>query len=119
MAYDYNKLKKTSQDLINRFGRTIDIKLVTKVNDTINGTVTETVETIPVKGVVTEYKDKEIDGTIIKATDYRILIAPNSKFDKIRPDALLVTNTKTYRVIREMQVAPGDTVLLHDVQARI
>lgn len=77
-------------------------------------TVTETV--VPFDGVVTSFDIKELEGGLIPSSDVKILVM-NCK-NAPQPNDHLVFSTSTFRVIRNMPVFVGETIVLHQVQGR-
>jgi hypothetical protein len=66
-----------------------------------------------VKAVFTDYKAKEIDGTVIKTGDKRCLIA-----GAVDGKEILIDGADQYAIINIEAVQPGDTLILSKVQVR-
>lgn len=111
MAYDYSSIKNTAISLINKFGRNITKKAITNTGTEWNPTQTAVESTI--KGVFTNFSQNEIDGTLIKATDKKVLT-----YDEIELTDLIVDDSISYNVISVFSINPGDTKLIYKVQLR-
>ena len=110
--YDQSKLEKTATRLINRFGKTLQKRTVT--NSGTEWDPTQTVIDTPIDGVIGAYGIHEIDGTLIKSTDKKLLTTSLiSLSDKVVDDTLV------YAVFSIDVVEPADTTLLYNVQLRL
>jgi hypothetical protein len=67
--------------------------------------------------VLTEYSDRDRNGTNIRVGDIKALIAPDAESDPRNGDSLIVGG-KTYKMVNVMAVKPGGIVLLWEVQCR-
>lgn len=110
-AFDYSGVIATAKSLINKFGKTIyKISTIPPINEweaSTDGTP------IAVKGVMIAYKNNEIDGTLIKATDKKILTYDEvSVGDKIKDEEV------HYNVVNVDTIAPANDKLLYKVQVR-
>ena len=110
--YDYSKLATTATRLINRFGKRLQKRTVTNTGSDWNPT--QTVIVTPIDGVICAYGIHEIDGTLIKFTDKKLLTTSLiSLRDKV------VDGTLVYTVFSIDVVEPADTTLLYKVQLRL
>ena len=110
--YDYSKLASTSVRLINKFGKSILKRTVTNSGDEWSPIQTN-VDTA-IDGVVTAYGIGEIDGTLIKSTDKKLLTTSLiDTADKIVDGAIV------YSVVSISTVEPSTTALLYKIQLRV
>lgn len=134
--YDYGPITNTAERLINRFGSTITIErdsssLWVKSYDRIKGEVIwtnsdtgEVVRTEPtsgldsfsVNGVLTDFSSKEVDGTLIKATDKKLLIE-NTEVPKLGD--VFVVGGNRFKYIDHDTVAPNAVAIIFIVQVRV
>lgn len=85
--------------------------------DHVPGQSTITTEsTSSFDAVITSFDVKELEGGLIPSTDVKILVM-NSE-NAPQPNDNLVFANGTYRVIRNIPVFVGDTMVLHQVQGR-
>lgn len=111
MAYDYSNILATAVSLIDKFGRTMQKRTTTKSGDAWNPTISTLDENIVAVSV--GYKANEIDGTLIMATDKKLLT-----YDEVTTDNFVVDNSIQYSVISINTINPGDTKIIYKVQIR-
>jgi len=110
--YDYSKLQATATTLINKFGKSVSKRTVTSSGDEWNPTQVN-VDT-PIDGVVVAYGLNEIDGSLILATDKKLLTASLVTIaDKI------VDGSIVYSVVSVSVVEPAYVTLIYKVQLRV
>lgn len=83
--------------------------------DPSTGTTT-TVNTA-VTVVVTEYEKNQIDGTLIQASDRKVLMTAMAGVEPVPADTLTISG-KVYSVINAMPLAPAGIAVMYEVQAR-
>lgn len=120
----YQNLANTSLKLISEKGKNVTLRYVSAGSyDVDNDTVSSTSNTDKqVKAVRTEFKTSEIDGTLIKEDDFKLMIAAKSLTAKPENDDLIVDDQKTYKIKRVKKIAPADVDLvyiLHVVQVGV
>ncbi|MGI4886104.1 MAG: hypothetical protein ACRYFR_14200 [Janthinobacterium lividum] len=115
MSELYDDFADTAEELIAEFGR--DITLLNRqnggfdfaANRVIDGT--DTMRTV--RAVFTDYKAKDIDGTVIRQGDKLCLVA-----GAVDAREILMDGTDQYAIISIEAVQPGDTLILSKVQVR-
>lgn len=112
MPYDYSKLTITAQNMINKFGRSFTKRSTTTTGDAWNPTVTN-VDT-SIFGVFTDFHTNEIDGTLVKATDKKILT-----YTEVTIADKIVDGSIVYSVIAVSAIQPGADKIIYKVQVRI
>lgn len=110
-TFDYSGVIATAKALIDRFGKTMaKITTVAPVNEweaSSDGIPTN------ITGVMTSYKNNQIDGTLIKATDKQILTYSAVEIgDKIKDETI------SYNVVNVDIIAPANDKILYKVQVR-
>ncbi len=110
-TFDYSGVIATAKALIDRFGKTMERITTVTSGDEWNPTTVE-FETQLI-GVMTSYKNNQIDGTLIKATDKQILTYNAVDIgDKIKDETI------SYNVINVDIIAPANDKILYKVQVR-
>lgn len=110
----YEESKQQAINDINEYGRTVNLVSIAKSGTAYDPVITETL--IPCKMLQSNFLAKEIDGTLIKATDKKFLLAGN-----IEPttEMLLKDGDIKYSIVNVFYVKPGDTLILSKIQARL
>lgn len=105
--FNYDKLAKNAQRLINRFGYDAVINR--------DGVATA----IPVVIVMTEYRPQDRDGVLIQQTDRKVLmsavglsITPNPETDR------LVENGNDLQIVTVTPTAPAGKAIIYELQVR-
>jgi len=110
-AFDYSGLRATAIRLIDKFGRTVTRRTITNTGPTWNPVQTP-VDT-PIKGAFVNFSKNEIDGTLILATDKKLLT-----YDEVVMTDIVLDYSIEYVVKNIDTINPGDTVLIYKVQLR-
>ena len=116
----YDDTAQTAQDMITEFGRTITLR---RNNEGVYNPLTDTVTgatqiDVPVKAVFTDFKENEIDGTLIVRGDKRVLLAAAALVAGPEHNDILVDGAEQYHVVELMAVQPGDTAIIYKLQVR-
>lgn len=83
--------------------------------DPTSGTTEET--STPVTIVVTDYAKQDIDGTLILATDRKVLMTAIAGVIPAPADVLQVSGTD-YSIVNVMPLAPAGVVVMYEAQCR-
>jgi hypothetical protein len=70
-----NALRSASKTVLRKFGKSMTLRRVSTTYDPATGTNTQTTTDYTVYGRVEEYADAQVDGTLIRTGDRRVLIA--------------------------------------------
>ena len=115
MSYDYAPIAATSARLVERFGRDLALRTLTKTGDAWNPDIYESDETVT--GIVRPYTSREAasDG-IIPGRDQLAIFAGD-----VTPSTgqRLVDGDRVFEIVSVQTVKPGDTTLVHFVQVRL
>jgi len=68
--------------------------------------------------VVTEYEDRDIDGTVIQVTDKKALISAEGLPVEIDQGMELVIGADEYDIINIDKIKPADVVVMYEAQIR-
>lgn len=112
----YERAKATADRLLTKFGRTISIVKQTGTPGAViwePGAVDST--TTDVVGITTNFKENQVDGELIRATDTLVLLPADVAVDE---DDKLIVDGRTYDVVNPMLIQPGGMALLQKIQAR-
>jgi hypothetical protein len=114
-------MAKTALKQINDKGRTIIVSMPSdlQVYDPATDTFTSgTDETQTVKGLFTNFNQKDIDGELIKQSDNRVLIPASSLTEKPTTKGTVIDESVVYSIQNVDEVRPGDVAILYMVQVR-
>lgn len=108
------KLKTALGDLA------VDMTLKTRVqNAYVPGqSVTYAEVNLTVKGVITKFRDEEVDGTMVQKTDLLLILFPPSTGAIPKPNDIVVHGANTYRVISNNPMYAGSEIAFNLVQGR-
>lgn len=123
MAYDYQDDAETAAELLEEFGQSVTLTSKTSGAYSVStGTAAVTTSTQTVSVVALDYGSKDIDGTLIKAGDKRLLMAPQTTAgDNLTAPAVddTVTVGSTVYTIKGIKtLSPAGTVVLFDCNIR-
>ena len=115
MTFNYVGLEITSLSLITRFGKDATLNRVTEgAYDPSTGTNTgASTSTQTVKAVFTDYKEMQIDGSIVQRGDRLVLVAASGISEPLTNDEI-----DGYKVVNVKLVKPAETALLYKLQVR-
>lgn len=116
-AFDYARSKATADRLIARFGQAGTLRRPTSTGAAYNPTPGAP-EDHAVTIVVLDYKDTEVDGTRIRATDKRVLLARSDLAIAPALSDQLFIGYEPHALIEVQPLSPGGTVLMWELQAR-
>ena len=116
----YSEMAEMAREEIEEYGRTITLR---RNNEGSYDAATDTmvgasVSDVSVKVLFTEYRQNEIDNTIILRGDKKVLIAATSLSFAPEHNDIIIDGGTQYKVINLSTVQPGDTPLLYKLQVR-
>ena len=119
MSFNYASLASTALKQITKFGRSVTLRTVTTGTfDTGTGVISGASDAdVTVKAVVTGYKDKQIDGQIIRSGDKQVMIAGSALTTAPKTNDIVV-DSGDYKIVNIETIQPGDTVLIYKLQVR-
>lgn len=82
------------------------------------GVLTNTPTSYPTYGIVTDYKLRDIDGTLIKQGDRLLIMAATNGMPEPNGDDNVVINGVTWTVKNCNPVAPAGVPILYKIQVR-
>ena len=75
-------------------------------------------ESYPCSGIITNYESKDVDGTLIKTGDKRVLLSYTKGMPEPNTDHILTINGLNWPIINCQPIEPGGTAVLYDIQVR-
>src|SRR5688572_30715901 len=108
------KLKTALGDLA------VDMTLRTRVqNAYVPGqSVSYTNTDVPVKGVITRFRDDEVDGTMIQKQDLLVILFPPATAAIPKPNDVLINGASDYRVVNNNPMYAGSEIAFNLVHVR-
>lgn len=119
MAFDYDVAAATALRLLTNFGTdfTLTRTALAAGDDPFDpGTETDTAYTV--KGVLLDYDDRAMDGTIIRVGDRRAYIAASGLAVTPRIGDALTAVSEVYSVVNAKPLNPAGTAVVHELQVR-
>lgn len=115
-TFDYADLIETADELLTEFGREdLVLRSFSQSGDAWNPSRTSSDTTV--LGIIIDYDDSKIDGSLILATDRRALISPNAAVTPTT-DMRLVEDGQEYEIVRINTVKPAGSAIIYDLQVR-
>lgn len=112
--FDYQRTKETAYRLINRFGQELDFtRQVGETYDPVSGTVSTTEETYSADSVWLNYRNDEIDDTIVMQGDARVLVAAS-----VEVDDRVTFEGQEWRVVTARPLSPAGVEVYTEAQVR-
>ncbi len=113
------RMRSTAQRLIDDFGKPVTLRRTEATFDPSTGKTVETTQDFDVNGVLEDYSENRVDGTLVKAGDLRLSIpardlsvTPDIEKDTIR------FGGDTWSIVNDGRVYSGEQVALHQLQIR-
>ena len=107
MSGTYDRAAATALKLLTKYGRSVTVTSVTPgTYDPAAGSITNTTATSTAKGLVTEHKATDIDGTLIKAGDKKLLLDSSAV---ISIDDSVTVGSDVYSVVGVSELNPAGT----------
>lgn len=119
-TFNYTRMTSTALRLITRFGKAWTVRRYTKgTYDPSNNTRTTSATTdYTVQGMLSDYQQREIDGTNILKGDKLLLVAASGLAITPTITDLLVEGSTLYKIVNIEQIKPASTVLYYKLQLR-
>lgn len=123
MTYDYTEDAETAAELLEEFGQE-----VTLISQTVGayspatGSAAVTTSEQTVNAVSLDYSSRDIDGSLIKVGDKRLLVAPKTTYgdDLVAPsvDDTVTVGSTIWTLKNIKTLSPAGTVVLYDCAIR-
>ena len=123
MTYDYQDDADTAAELLEEFGQSVTLTSKTSgAYSTATGAAAVTTATQTVSAVSLDYVSRDIDGTLIRAGDKRLLMAPQTTagVDLTAPvvDDTVTVGSTVYTIKIVKPLSPAGTIILFDCNIR-
>jgi len=119
-SFDYTRSAATATRLIGRFGAVGAIRRSATTGgnswDPSSGTTTTT--DYPATMVVTDYAQKDVNGTVILQGDRKVYVAPGVAVVPTVTDVLVTADGVTLSIVAVSPLKPAGTVVMYEIQAR-
>lgn len=114
----YTSLKATASGLLSDKGQSMTLTTRTPgAYDTATSTAAITETTEPVYGAVFDYAARDIDGSLIKRGDKRVILEASTAVPT-STDTLTIGGV-VHTIVEAVPVNPGGVVVIYKVQARV
>jgi hypothetical protein len=115
-AFDYVRAAATAHRLIAKFGRAITVRRTANSGTAWAPTLTATDYTAT--AAVLEYTARDIDGTLVKVGDRRVVISTTGLAIEPTTQDRLVIGGEEMGIVRVMKMSPAGVNVYFEVQAR-
>jgi hypothetical protein len=123
MAFDYAETAADVDELLAEFGQSVT--LTTRTGGTYNtatGTNTPTTATQTVTGVVLEWNQRNIDGSLVLVGDKRLLLSPvttaGAALTAPAANDTVTIGSAVYTIVRVVPLNPAGTVVMYECNIR-
>lgn len=116
----YDRAASLALKQIAKYGRSVTFRQVTPgtFDPATYATTGNTTTDATVKAFFKDYKERQIDGEIIKRNDKQILIAASALSVTPQTNDTIVDGGVTYTIVNMETVKPGDVAVLYKMQGR-
>lgn len=115
-AFNYARPVATAKRLISRFGQSVTQHVTTGGAGSWPPTETETDYTL--EAAVLDYRNRDVDGTLIKATDKRVIVSTEGMTVTLDSAHKLTIGGVKHSIINVRELNPGGTVVYVEAQCR-
>ena len=116
----YENVRATAGRLLaaDKFGRGMTLRRTTMAYNPATQTSTPTVADYAASGVVAEYEDKDIDGTLVKAGDRLIILSAEGLAITPTPADKVIVGGVVYSIVRDKPTNPAGVAVVYELQVR-
>lgn len=126
MTFDYTKSADTAERLLQKFGQAVVLSCPSTSAPTYDPATGVSTPVAPAtytgRGAVFDYKQTDINATLVQAGDQRLYLSPFQADGTAMPEPKtsdeIVIGSTTYSIVRAGKVAPAGTKVLYDLQLR-
>lgn len=122
MTFDYTRMAATAGRLLERYGRKAYLRRThAGIYNPSTGTTPTVIASHQVTVAFFDYDQRDIDGTVIRTGDQRVLMAPNAPMPQTG-DAIVIPPMNepkaVYSVVNVKRVQPALVPVLYELQVR-
>lgn len=117
MSEFYDDMQATAIELLAEFGVPRVLTRVTTGAYVPGQGTTTTESTFTANCIKLNYRQTDIDGTLIKQGDQKVFISPDAANTPETGDKITFPDGD-WTVVQSAPIAPGDTTVIHDAQVR-
>jgi hypothetical protein len=127
MTFDYTKSAATAERLLQKFGQAVTLSRPSTSAPTYDPATGISTSVAPAtyigRGAVFDYKQTDVNATLVQAGDQRLYLSPFQADGSAMPepktsDEIALANGTTYSIVRAGKVDPAGTKVLYDLQLR-
>jgi hypothetical protein len=130
MALSYSALAAKADSLITKFGRSMTLTRNDQADPSDpskpwRGSTGAADVSITVIGVFTDYTKEDVDGTLVRRGDKKVILsasaattAAGSSNSKVEDYDALVDGGVSWNIVHTTVVEPGDTRIIYELQVR-
>ena len=124
MAFDYSKTSKTANRLVKNFGQALTLTHVVAGTYVPGAGITNTTTTQYGYGAIVNWDSRQIDGSLILATDKKLLLSPlntagTALTAPVLEDKVTDAAGKVYTIVAPLNTMnPAGTAVLYEVNLR-
>lgn len=115
-AFDYVRAAATAHRLITKFGRAITIRRTASSGTAWAPTLTPTDHAAT--AAVLDYTARDIDGTLVKVGDRRVIISTSGVTIEPATQDRLIIGGEEMAIVRVTKLSPAGTVVYYEAQCR-
>jgi hypothetical protein len=116
--FDYAKAEALAKRLIERFGQTVTQHVIANTGDAWNPTQTELDPAPTLTAAVLNYRTREIDGTLIKASDKKVVFSTEAMTVALDVAHKVTIGGTKYSVLDVRELNPGGAVVYYEARCR-
>lgn len=117
MSFDYGPMAAAAAEMLREYGRAAVLRRTGPGNGPDHNPG-EVVTDYACTAFVSRFRQNEIDGARVLATDKLVLMAPDVEVSPLPGDLIVEADGATLTVVDSTPVKPAGVVVLHRVQAR-
>ena len=123
MAFDYSEIATSVDEILTEFGQSVTVSRKTAgTYDEETGIAAVSTSTQTVIGAVFEWNNKDVDGTLVRDGDMKLLLSPKTTAGATltRPAAndQVTIGGKAYSIVAVKPLSPAGTAVMYECNIR-
>ena len=116
MSFDYTRSRATAERLLAKYGQAAIITRTTSVGDDWNPRLKPANH--PCTIVVTDFKNREIDGTLVQAGDKKVIVSTSGLTIEPATGDKIAVGGFDHSIVSVKPINPGGLVIIYQLQCR-
>lgn len=116
--FNYARAASTAKRLISRFGQDVTLHVLSGGSGDPWNPQGPIETTYTLKAAVMDYKSMEVDGTLILATDKKVIVSTEGVVEKPSPSHSLTIGGVSHAIVNVAELNPGGAVVYYTLQVR-